>query len=482
MGRASLAQFFSTARIARPVTICALVAIAFATESCTQKSDDASSTTAVHTIAGPWSSPLGIYPKSAPQRTNPPPSPPPTPVGFPVRIARGDQVDHTRSVGYTVTQVNPSPGYGIPLSVVCDKFPKLQFESPTGKSYALPPPAISLIDMNEHGDVGFVERLLKSPCASDLITVIHESGRRATIAAPHAQMTSLPDGQFVADLRLASDGTPFVTMGAQFSGAYSGVSERVLSWNGKSWISRDVDLPVRYSDADNRSIGAVETPSRFGVTGDSGDATGFDYYAHERDSTYDMPEAGISDGDVATSLGVGTITSMRGHLTSGYLQPYGWCWQGGTPIAVRWLGAKKRLLGPGIAYGVDVNGDVVGSGRPLISPTRTNNGVTEYSDCKDEGHPMLWRENAAVQLSSLAGSALAIRDGTIVGTIGGRAFLSHADELGRKLHYLDDVVSGHWKFTKAIAIDGNGRILAIGRDDHSLRLRILILEPIRSRP
>jgi hypothetical protein len=292
-------------------------------------------------------------------------------------------------------------------------------------------------------------------------------------------MTSLPDEQFVADLRLASDGTPFVTMGAQFSGAYSGVSERVLSWNGKSWISRDVDLPRRYSDIDNRSIGAVESPSRFGVTSDSGDATGFDYYAHERDPMYDMPESGIANDAATTSLGVGTITSMRGRLTAGFLRPYGWCSQGGTPIAVRWIGVKKRLLGSGIAFGVDANGDVVGSDRPLVSTTQTHNGVTDYSNCEDKGHPMLWLDKAAVQLSSLPGSALAIRDGTIVGTVGGRAFLSHVDESGRILHYLDDLVAGRWKFTEAIAIDGHGRILAIGGDGRSQRPVVFVLHPIR---
>jgi hypothetical protein len=446
--------------------------------SCAQKSNDSNSATTVHTLAGPWSSPLGIDPHltSQPART-PTPTAPPTPVGLPVHLARGEQVDDTRAISYAVTRVRPASGYGIPLSVVCDKFPKLPFESPTGKSYALPPPAVSLIDMNEDGDIGFVERTSKSPCAGDMITVVHAAGHRVTIAAPHAQMTSFPDGQFVADLRLASDGTPFVTMGAQFSGAYSGVSEQVLSWNGKNWISRNVDLPRRYSDIFNRSIGAVESPSRFGVTSDSGDATGFDYDAHDRDPTYDMPESGIAEGDVTTPLGIGTITSMRGNLTAGFLRPYGWCSQGGTPVAVRWIGVKKRLLGPGIAFGVDANGDVVGSDRPLEGRLRTTDWRPSYSNCDDMGHPMLWRDNAAVQLSSLSGSALAIRDGTIVGTIGGRAFLSHADESARKLHYLDDLVAGHWIFTNAFAIDGRGRILALGqrRDTPS---GLVILEPI----
>jgi hypothetical protein len=91
---------------------------------------------------------------------------------------------------------------------------------------------------------------------------------------------------------------------------------------------------------------------------------------------------------------------------------------------------------------------------------------------------LLWRENAAVQLSSLPGSALAIRDGTIVGTVGGRAFLSHADESGRKLHYVDDLVAGDWKITNAFTIDGRGRILAIGKRSGSPE-RLLILNPIR---
>lgn len=367
--------------------------------------------------------------------------------------------------------VKPRTGFGVPLSVTCDKYPK-------GESYALPPPAVSKVDMNQNGDIGFVERRLASPCADDLVVIVHLGGNRETIAAPIAQMTSFAGGQFIADLRLADDGTPFVTMGAHFSGAYMGDSERVLSWDGKRWISRDTDLPIRYSDADNRSIGAVETRSRFGVTSDSRGATGFDYGARDRDPTYDMPEAGIADGNVTTSLGVGTITSMRGRLTAGYLQPYGWCSQGGTPIAVRWTGVKKRLLGPGIAFGVDANGDVVGSDRPLASPIRSTDWRPTYSDCEDKGHPMLWRENAAVQLSSLSGSALAIRDGTIVGTVGGKAFLSLADTPVRKLHYLEDLVAGEWKIANAIAIDGRGRILAIG-ERHGSSTSLLILSPIR---
>jgi hypothetical protein len=355
----------------------------------------------------------------------------------------------------------------------------VSFETPTGKSYALPPPAISLIDMNENGDIGFVERALKSPCASDLITVVHPTGNRMTIAAPHAQMTSFPDGQFIADLRLASDGTPFVTMSAQFSGAYSGISERVLSWDGAKWHERDATLPIRYTDFfDNRSVGAVESRFRFAVVGDYRDATHFMYDEHDRDPTYYMPQSGIVEGGVITSLGVGTITSLRGRLKAGYLQPYGWCEQGGTPIAARWIGVKKQLLGPGIAFGVDANGDVVGSDRPLVSPTPSYNGVTEYSDCKEQGHPVLWRDRASVQLSSLSGSALAIRDGTIVGTAEGRAFLSHADESARKLHYLDDLVAGDWKITIAFAIDGRGRILALGERSGS-PTGLLILDPIR---
>jgi hypothetical protein len=322
------------------------------------------------------------------------------------------------------------------------------------------------------------------------VVVVKATGKRFTLRSipPTFGRQVLETDFSIAGLRLADDGTPFITL-AEGAGS-TREWEWVYSWNGSAWRKYDIELPSRYGGPSNRSIGAVEAPDRFAVVGDYRDVTGFDYSAHDKDPTYYMDEAGIVNGDSTTSLGLGDVLSMRGRFSAGYVAPYGWCINMGAPTAVLWKGTKKSTLGPGIGFGVDANGDVVGDDRTLGN--RSFGGEIDV-DCTDDARPTLWRQERTIHVSEERGSALAIRNGLIVGTAGvtrfcckdgrdgfagGRAFAAHADDVRHSFQYLDDITRGDWTITSAFAIASSGRILAVGHGPDSAAANILILDPL----
>ncbi|HEY5095759.1 MAG TPA: hypothetical protein VII69_11640 [Candidatus Eremiobacteraceae bacterium] len=379
------------------------------------------------------------------------------------------------------------------------------------------PPDIAMAD---NGDVAFVEHGPATQCgaedgviatgsivnlASHTTSTVHETiglnygvvivkanGRRSTIRRiPPLTFPRVLEIDFsITGLRLADDGTPFITL-AEGAGT-TREAEWVFSWSAAAWREQIMELPIRYGGPLNRRVDAVETPSRYSVVGDYREATQFSYEYHDRDPTYDMDEAGIVEDGKVAPLGFGDVTSMRGRYSAGYVAPYGWCAQTGAPTAVLWDGTKKKKLGPGVAFGVDADGDVVGDDRP---PVNGQSNEQTGTDCIDGAHPTLWRHGKVVQLSKLRGSALAIRNGTIVGTVGviavccvgpenkfasltgGNAFVARARDEEHTFRYLDELARGDWTITSAFAIAASGRILAVGHPSESQVSSILILDP-----
>ncbi len=138
----------------------------------------------------------------------------------------------------------------------------------------------------------------------------------------------------------------------------------------------------------------------------------------------------------ATVLGDGTITAMSGNRTVGYDDGYVPGGDGSTPVqAIEWSGRHRSVLGAGIAWSVNVRGDVVGDNRQTL---------------KSVGVPVLWHNGRSIRLSDKEGTAFAVADdGTIVGDVKSRGFLIHSDHAGYHLFFLDDLVGGGWHISAA---------------------------------
>jgi hypothetical protein len=294
-----------------------------------------------------------------------------------------------------------------------------------------------------------------------------------------------------AHVVLAGDGTPFATVAAGFSGAYSGTDKGVVRWTGTRWIAVD---PSRKRDdfslPTDFDVAAAELPGlRVAMTADYwGLFVNID--AVRSQEHYQLPQAWVLDATATHVLGFGRITSLAGKYAGGYIgetngRPMPDNFNIGTqrPVALLWRNDRSTRLGPGIAFGVNELGAAVGDDRTTIDgttqmTTRTANSASTIVRAGiPDGVPMLWNAGTTTTLAKRAGTAFAIaRDGTIVGTFtNGAGFVVK----NGALHELDaSVVRGaHGKTVAgAYAIGARGRILVTtaGRGGYG----VAVLEPV----
>jgi len=259
-------------------------------------------------------------------------------------------------------------------------------------------------------------------------------------------------------VRLARDGTPFVTVASTFSGAYSGINTVVFSWNGKKWTHQVT------TDWRNVTIGAVDTMWRAAYNANYWNT--FVNLDEAKTDHYHEFWTFLLNGQEHTKIGYGESTAMSGDTVVGYSAGLT---QSAKPpplptFAWEWLGGKLVKLGPGVAYGVNASHDAVGDNEPALGG--------------DGGVPVLWHEGQTIPLSFTKGSALSIGDdGTIVGQVGDDGFLVRGDDPQHNLLLVDTLLAQReWHVSAVYAIAASGRLLAVGHRAHE-GPRVLILDP-----
>ncbi len=299
---------------------------------------------------------------------------------------------------------------------------------------------------------------------------------------------------FFANVALADDGTPFVTLASYFSGAYSGISKAALEWNG-SWhaIRQRNALHGLGKPSDPRSveIAAADTPWDYAFVGDY-----FDSFATEDlvlasdDPTYMADVSGAAFEWGSVGLGIGDATAMRGRFVAGFDAAIKLvAARSPSPAyALRWECVQsvtalhpctRTELGPGITFGVDSRGDVVGDNEQRLEQDRL---------LRSGGQPMLWRDGRAFPLSDDLGAAYAIAEnGTIVGALGVRlaGFIASARDAQPRARPLDPLVVnlGRLHVAAALGVANDGRILALVTENADTtdpgRLAILVPQAVR---
>jgi|GEM_PF-6762892 len=290
-----------------------------------------------------------------------------------------------------------------------------------------------------------------------------------------------PDFENVA---LARDGTPFVTLYLQFSGAYSGVSRKAFVWNGAWHVVPVGEPPFKGAgkpyDPDNVAIAAADTATNVAFVGDFADTfPGEDLGLAAADPHWMADVSGVELRSRNIVLGEGDATAMRGAFVAGFVGGLKIIRDPSIPaIAIRW---HCPLIGPvsdrhctrsaepgfGVAYGVDSQGNVVGDNEPKLGTA---------------GFPTLWRDGKALQLSEIHGSAYAIsEDGTIVGVSDKGGFVANAHDAKPRARPLDELIPSrdgrHVETPFATADDG--RILAfVVRKGGNRELAVLV--PLRT--
>jgi hypothetical protein len=277
---------------------------------------------------------------------------------------------------------------------------------------------------------------------------------------------------FFSGVVVAGDGTPFVTYSVGFSGAYSGVRDAALEWNGAWHLLRKRSVLHGLSepmDPRNISIAAAESLTSYAFVGNYSDLYPMeDLDDASRDRSYMANVSGVTFPWGSSALGIGDATAIRGPFVAGFnggLTIIGAPGEGLPTVALRWKCTQdtsgthrcgRQILGTGVAYGVDSSGDVVGDNEPRFIPKKM---LMHFL-----GRPVLWTDNGVVQLSGGYGSAYAIsRSGLIVGTAGGTGFIARAH--GRHPHAISlDSLTGNLEshhITSAFGVSDNGRILAV---------------------
>ncbi len=198
---------------------------------------------------------------------------------------------------------------------------------------------------------------------------------------------------------VAADGTPFVTFSDHFSGAFSGIREAALVWNG-SWhvLQKQKVLHglAKPRDPDNLSIAAADTPDDYAFTGNYHDSfANEDLNDAARAPFYMADVSGVSFYWGSVGLGLGDATAIRGPFVAGFdggIKLVGPPPEGLPALALLWRCVQsalavhpcaKTVLGPGVAYGVDSRGEVVGDDEPQFAG--------DSSALHAVGRPVLWR-------------------------------------------------------------------------------------------
>ena len=312
-----------------------------------------------------------------------------------------------------------------------------------------------------------------------------------------ADINSCPYFERVA---LAADGTPFVTLIYSFSGAYSGEKRAGFLWNGR-WHAVPSGKPFagvgKPNDPDNISISAADGATRFVFVGDYSDTfPGEDLDLASQDHYYMADVSGVGYDSLNIALGIGNATAMRGSFVVGFdadlkLVPskrhdtVGVVWRCAFNDLVNIRACKRSELGPGIAYGVNSQGETVGDNEPSVPSSGT-------LELRSAGFPVLWRRGNTVVLSQeINGSAYAISEsGIIVGTLVGgptpkaplSGFVASAREPKPQAHPLDNLVQngGGWHVEAGLGVADDGRILAFVTDKDRRR-ELAVLVPVSPR-
>lgn len=269
-------------------------------------------------------------------------------------------------------------------------------------------------------------------------------------------------GTRFAGVRLARDGTPFATVEFPFSGAYSGADEAVFTWNGRIWSNALPEItPTNWT---NVTMGAADEPWRAAYNVSYSNMF-VNIDAAESEPHYQEFWTFLSDGKKQTRIGFGLSTAMRGDVVVGFSaglssiakqQPPG-------PIAWVWVDGRRTELGPGVAYGVNTNGEVVGDDEAVLG---------------GDGLPVLWRHGETIRLSNMKGAALAIGDdGTIVGHIENDGFVIRGRDASRRLIRIDTLLAEReWHISSVYGIAASGRLLAVGQRTGEPS-QLLVLDP-----
>jgi len=289
---------------------------------------------------------------------------------------------------------------------------------------------------------------------------------------------------YFENVALARDGTPFVTLGFQFSGAYSGVSRAAFVWNGAWHVVPREKPPFKGAgkpyDSGNVSIAAADTAANVAFVGDFANAfPAEDVSLALADRHWMADVSGVEYGADNIALGEGDATAMRGEFVAGF--------DGGLKIvrdpsiptvAITWHCSRRGSVpgdsctrsaepGFGVAYGVDSRGNAVGDNEPALGSA---------------GSPILWRDGKALQLSAGHGFAYAIsEDGTIVGVSDSRGFVANAHDTEPRARPLDELIQnrGTRRVQTALGIADDGRILAfVVCEDGKHELAVLV--PLRA--
>jgi hypothetical protein len=127
---------------------------------------------------------------------------------------------------------------------------------------------------------------------------------------------------FFSGVVVADDGTPFATYSVGFSGAYSGVRDAALEWNGawhflrKQAVLRGLSEPM---DPRNVSITAADTSTNYAFVGNYSDLYPMeDLDDASRDRSYMANVSGATFPWGSAALGVGDATAIRGPLVAGF--------------------------------------------------------------------------------------------------------------------------------------------------------------------
>lgn len=318
---------------------------------------------------------------------------------------------------------------------------------------------------------------LASSCAAIVVRTHESNGRngpervvvdgdvlpfpKIDVLAPYFINPGARNLMSVRNLVLAQRGKPVIAVYDEVSGAYWAVQEASFAWDGSRWIPA---LPTASGMMPkNVWVAAADSHGGLGYVGD------YLYFDPARltnalaDSLSNV--AMIYRAQHPMVLGRGIITAMSANRTVGYDDGYVPGANGSTPVhAIEWQGFIRSVLGEGIAWSVNAQGDVVGDNRKTL---------------KSVGVPMLWHEGRPIRLGDTEGTAFAIADnGTIVGDMKSHAFLIQPNDPSHHLIVLDDLVGGGWHISAAYYVAANGDILALASRKRAPS-RLVLLRPLK---
>jgi hypothetical protein len=329
-----------------------------------------------------------------------------------------------------------------------------------------------MISLSRSGSVALiVARCASRSCDLNRVLVVRADGSQVLLGLPSDDVLTpffhqyllgsrgehrFPFKKFTA-VSLADDGTPFVTVAAPFSGAFSGVDQGVFVWNGR-WVPAFPNGVPFVSG--NVGLGAAQALTTFVSNGNYSNYFGAGDSPQEQEDHVIVTRSGKSEdrgnGDALAARNDFVVGTVPGHFNlAPPVQP--------NPIATEWLAGGPRQLGPGIARAVNARDLVVGD---------------DEASAGNDGHPTAWTNGRPTRLDAHVGVAYAVADdGTIVGSSGGSAFaatiLNGKSVMARLDHQL---LERGWHVVAAYGINASGHILAVGRRQNG-ELQVLLLKP-----